>query len=68
MECTVATLFAVGHTAMSSKKTTCRDKLKKKMEVENEGKLHQAGGSQPERPIPSWLPGLINNPKCLDSN
>jgi hypothetical protein len=53
---------------MSSKKTTCRDKLKKKMEVENEGKLHQAGGSQPERPIPSWLPGLINNPKCLDSN
>jgi hypothetical protein len=53
MECTVATLFAVGHTAMSSKKTTCRDKLKKKMEVENEGKLHKAGGSQPERPIPS---------------
>ncbi len=68
MECTVATLFAVGHTAMSSKKTTCRDKLKKKMKVENEGKLHKAGGSQPERPIPSWLPGLINNPKCLDSN
>jgi hypothetical protein len=38
------------------------------MEVENEGKLHQAGGSQRERPVPSWLPGMINNPKCLDSN
>ncbi len=68
MECTWATVFAAGHTAMSSKKTTCRDKLKKKMEVENEGKLHQAGGSQQEKPVPSWLPGLINNPKCLDSN
>jgi hypothetical protein len=38
---------------MSSKKTTCRGKLKKKMEVENEGKLNQAGGSQQEKPVPS---------------